>query len=125
MNAPDPANGKERTPALAVAPGSARNLAAKYLLDRRETVADWDGVCGELANAVMRPGDDMLYVEGDIPWRFHMAPIIAGLVHDAWCPGDALPPREWLAKMFGAAWVEVSMNGDTFYSGPADALPNI
>lgn len=95
------------------------NLAAKYLADHGETVADWDGICGELASAVMRPGDSLLYVEGDIAWRFHIAPLMDGLVHDAWCEGDALPPREWLTKMFGDAEVEVSLNGDTIYAGPA------
>ncbi len=95
------------------------NLAKKYLADHGETVADWDGICGELANAVIGPGDSLLYVEGDIQWRFHMVPLIGGMVHDAWCEGDALPPRDWLTKMFGDSHVEVSLNGDMSYEGRA------
>jgi hypothetical protein len=100
----------------------AENLATKYLREHGETVADWDGICGELASAVMGVADDLLYVEGEIAWRYHMAPLICGLVHDAWCEGDALPPREWLEKMFGEADVEVSLNGDTIYRGAASAF---
>ena len=95
------------------------NLAAKYLREHGETVEDWDGVCGELADRIIGPDDDIIYVEGEIGWRFHMVPLIGGLIHDAWCEGDALPLTEWLAKMFGPAWVEISLNGDTFYEGRA------
>ena len=94
------------------------NLAAKYLRDHGETIEDYDGVCGELSNAIGGESDHMLWVEGDIPWRFHMVLLREGLVHDAWCEGDALPPREWLIRMFGAqAWVEVSLDGDTIFEG--------
>jgi hypothetical protein len=96
------------------------NLAAKYLRKHGETVEDWDGVCGELADAIIGPDDDIIYVEGEIGWRFHMVPLVGGLIHDAWCEGDALPLRDWLAKMFGASWVEVSQNGDAFYEGLAN-----
>lgn len=97
-----------------------KNLVTQYLADRGETTADWDGLCGELADRVIGPRDQILYVEGDIPWRYHMVPLIAGLVHDAWCPGEALPPRAWLRQMFGdGAWVVVALNGDDIYEGPA------
>lgn len=95
------------------------NLAAKYLHEHGETVADWDGVCGELADAIIGPDDDIIYVEGEIGWRYHMVPLIGGLIHDAWCDGDALPLAGWLAKMFGDSWVTVAQNGDDFYEGPA------
>lgn len=95
------------------------NLATEYLLANNETVADWDGICGELAIAIEQDGDDFLFVEGDIPWKYHMVLLRDGLVHDAWCEGDALAPREWLLKMFGpSAFVEVSLNGDTIFVGP-------
>jgi len=100
------------------------NLATKYLAAHGETVADWDGACGELANKIIGPEDDILYVEGAIAWRYHMVPLIRGFVHDAWCEGDALPPRVWLEKMFGNAQVEVSLNGETIYAGPADKFQN-
>ena len=97
-----------------------RNLAQKFLRDRGETIEDWDGVCGELADAIIGPNDDIIYVEGEIPWRYHMVPLIGGLIHDAWCEGDALPLTDWLAKMFGDSWVEVSRNGDLFFEGHAN-----
>lgn len=93
------------------------NLARAYLEKAGETIEDWDGICGELADKVMGAGDDVLYVEGEIGWRYHMVPLIDGFVHDAWCPGDAIPPKAWLAKMFGDSSVEVSLNGDTVYTG--------
>lgn len=94
------------------------NLATEYLKTHGETVDDWDGVCGELANAICEDGDHTLWVEGDIGWKFHMVLLRGGLVHDAWCEGDALPPREWLLKMFGEkAWVELSLDGDVVFEG--------
>jgi hypothetical protein len=94
------------------------NVAAKYLREHGETVDDWEGICGELANEISTPEDDIIYVEGDIPWRYHMVLFRDGLIHDAWCDGDALPPREWLVEMFGSdTHVEVSLNGETIFEG--------
>lgn len=42
------------------------NLASQYLREHNETIEDWDGLCGELANEICRSGDHILYVEGDI-----------------------------------------------------------
>lgn len=111
------------------------NLASQYLKDHNETIADYETICGELADAIASDGDDILYVEphGDFPlipltliggneiWKYHMVLLRDGLVHDAWCEGAALPPCEWLIKMFGAATdVEVSLNGETVFTGPCD-----
>lgn len=99
------------------------NLAADYLRRRGETVADWEGICGELADDVLRSATGerfMLYVEGEIGWRHHMAPLVGGFVHDAWCDGPALPIARWLSKMFGGGWVVLSLDGDDIYEGPAD-----
>lgn len=97
------------------------NLATEYLKRHGETVEDWDGCCGSLADKVIGPNDSLIWVEGpSIKWRYHMVPLIDGLIHDAWCEGDALPIPEWLTKMFGGEWVQVSENGDTFYEGPAN-----
>lgn len=94
------------------------NLAAEYLRANNETLTDYYGFCGELANAIMRHGDRCLYVEGDIPWRYHMVCLRDGLVHDAWCEGDALSPRDWLIKMFGPrAYVVVSLDGEDVFFG--------
>lgn len=95
------------------------NLATQYLRDHNETLADYNGVCGEIANAIMRNEDHALWVEGDIPWKYHMVALVDGLVHDAWCEGDALSPRDWLIKMFGPnSNVVVALDGDDFFFGP-------
>lgn len=103
-----------------------KNRAKEFLRQRGETVADWDGICGELANAVMTEKDNVLWVEGDIQWRFHMVPLIDGLVHDAWCEREeALPVSEWLRVMFAAAEIELSLNGEVIYLGPADEFVEV
>jgi hypothetical protein len=99
------------------------NHARQYLVDNNETLDDYEGCCGELANRVGGTDDPVLYVEGDAVfaagWDYHMVPLCEGLVHDAWCEGNALPPRAWLLKMFGAELlVEVSLNGETIFDGP-------
>lgn len=98
------------------------NLARKYLQDNNQSLEDYDGWCGELANHIIGHDDSIIWVEGPaIQWKYHMVAMIDGLVHDAWCDGDALPLQDWLTRMFGDAWVEVSMNGDTvLYEGPAN-----
>lgn len=96
------------------------NRAKSFLTARGETVEDWDGICGELANAIIGPDDDLIYVEGNIAWRYHIVAFIGGLIHYAWCEGPALPPHEWLAKMFDDAVVTVALNGDDIYTGPAN-----
>lgn len=101
------------------------NLALEYLAHHGETLEDYDGVCGELAGAMMQPGDRLLYVEGDIGWRYHMALLRDGLVHDGWCEAGALTLRKWLVKMFGQhAYVEVSIDGgDPIYAGACRRFP--
>lgn len=104
------------------------NLATEFLKTHGETTADWDGDCGGLADKLIGPDDSILYVEGDeIRWRYHMVPLIKGLVHDAWCDGPALPVPEWLSKMFGDAQITLALNGDDIYSGPANQfnLPKV
>lgn len=95
------------------------NLATEYLKQQKETVHDWDGFCGELANEISdKDTDHIIYVEGDIGWKYHMVLFRDGLIHDAWCPGDARPLREWLAEMFGEhAWVELALDGVDFFAG--------
>lgn len=98
------------------------NVATHYLKTFGETTDDYVGCCGELANVLCQKDDHILYVEGDAVfvygWRYHMALLRDGLVHDAWCEGDALPVKEWLIKMFGPdLGVEVSLDGDTIFTG--------
>jgi len=102
--------------------GTTRMLEHKaraFLEARGETTDDWEGTCGELANEIVRPDDDIIYVEGCARWRFHMVPLIDGLIHDAWCEGPPLPIAEWLAKMFWGEEIELSLNGETIYTGTA------
>ena len=99
-----------------------KNLAKAHLIQHGQTVDDWEGVCGELANAVIGPDDDIIHVKFLDPdwWDWHMVPLIGGLVHDAWCPSDEpLPVKDWLHLMFPGQAVEVSLNGDTVYTGDA------
>lgn len=97
------------------------NLATEYLRATNQTIDDYDGLCGELVNDLQKTGngdDHIIYVEGDIGWRYHMALLRDGLVHDAWCDAGALPPREWLIEMFGErAWIEFTLDGEDLFEG--------
>lgn len=102
------------------------NAAAAHLFATGQALEDYEGLCGNLADEIIEPDDLMLYVEGDIPWSFHMVVLRDGLVHDAWCDSpDALPVREWLVMMFGTtAWVTVAVNGDDVFEGPCSEWLN-
>lgn len=99
------------------------NKGHEYLQAHGETVDDYDGMCGELANNILSPGDNIIYVEGPgCPWRYHMVPLIDGLIHDAWCPGDALSLHEWAEKMCSGE-ITIALNGDDIWTGDADDVP--
>jgi hypothetical protein len=95
------------------------NLATQYLQSQGETVENWDGICGELASAIATRGDDhIVYVEGDIGWRYHMVMMRDGVVHDAWCDAGALHLRDWMVEMFGEqAWVELTIDAVDVFAG--------
>lgn len=90
------------------------NLAVALLQKNEETIADYDGHCGELVDGIIHwLGEDrvsILYlkpsneIEGLITnwdvWRYHMVALIDGFVHDAWFPKLVLPPGEYIAKAF-------------------------
>lgn len=99
-----------------------KNLATEYLRQNGQTIDDWDGICGELANEVMGPNDHILHVEPACLWQYHMVPLIDGLVHDAWCEGPAIPVKEWLIRLCGCDVVTVALNGMDIYHGPANAI---
>jgi len=96
-----------------------KHLAREYLQANGQTVDDWDGDCGGLANEVIGPSDDIIYVEPACLWRYHIAPLIDGLVHDAWCDGPPIPIKDWLIRLCGHDEVTVTINGVDIYSGVA------
>lgn len=91
-----------------------RNLAIKFLEERCEDLEDYDGNCGELADAMMHwLGEDkvrILYIEprleggalilGDHCWSYHMVPVIDGRAHDAWQPELVVDVDEYVLHAF-------------------------
>lgn len=102
-----------------------QNRATAYLDDENETTTDWDGVCGELADAIITPHDHILHVESPDNavlckqrwWAYHMVPLIDGLVHDAWCEGPARTIADWLVRMFPDTAVTLSVDGNDIWTG--------
>lgn len=95
------------------------DLAAAYLRAQQETTEDWDGCCGSFADELLREADrgDLLYIEGDIPWTYHMAALIDGFVHDPWCEAGPVPLFDWLVITSGGGHVDLTINGEDVYSG--------
>lgn len=101
-----------------------KHLARAYLRSHGQTLEDWDGDCGGLADEVIGSNDHIIYVEPACLWRYHMVPLIAGLIHDAWCDGPPIPIKEWLIRLCGRDEVTVSLDGDDIYTGPANRFKN-
>jgi len=85
------------------------NIALQILEESGETVEDFEGLCGELADEVLHryPNGKILYLEpvdseGSIAgrWSYHMVAIVDGLVHDAWFPELVLCPKEYVSNAF-------------------------
>lgn len=98
----------------------ARNKAC-ILLDRRgESIRHWRGLCFRLAEMVAdRHRGTLLVVEPTVGlglpvpqaagggwWSHHVAPVVAGLVHDAWFPALVLPPADYCAQAFPVPGVQ-------------------
>ena len=91
------------------------NIALQILEELGEGLEDYDGFCGELADAVLHrhPGAKILYIEpcckwtylnyGDDGWRYHMVAVVDGIVHDAWFPELLLPPEQYVEQAFPRA----------------------
>lgn len=101
-----------------------KNLAVEYLKSHDKTIDhEYDGWCGDLADDVsawvdgavkilhIKPVKDSLKNQdrhgawlhkdvNDNKWRFHIVPVVGGIVHDAWNPELLLPPDEYAAKAF-------------------------
>ncbi len=110
------------------------NQSLRVLHDGAETVADYEGICGELADAVLHlvsaSGDEdgqILYIDlEDHPeWRYHMVPIVDGLVHCAWFSDLMLPPKEYVKEAFPGLMVEWSVtDAETGDHGPTTRVRN-
>ena len=97
--------------------GEVRNLALAYLEYKDESLDDYEGICGDLVDGMMRwIGEDrirILYIKGDLEcqgleWSYHMVAVIDGLVHDAWFPSLPLPPEEYIKSAFPKIELEFS-----------------
>ena len=105
------------------------NLAEKYLAESNQTTADFYGNCGELVDEMMHwMGEDKIRIfyisitsailplkpNGDYTdggtylWRYHMVPVIDGIVHCAWMPELMVSPDEYVKIGFPEQEVESS-----------------
>ena len=95
------------------------NLTIQYLESVDRTVDYYPGLCGDLADDVISHlGEDrvsLLYIrsaredsciyywsQGRLidSWLWHAAPIIDGMVHDAWFPDLIMIPDEYIRLAF-------------------------
>lgn len=90
------------------------NLALEFLRENDEGIEDYDGLCGELVDAMMHwIGEDkvrILYIKprlesgvlllGNHCWGYHMVPVIDDLVHDAWQPELVVDVDEYVLRAF-------------------------
>jgi hypothetical protein len=105
------------------------NLAIKYLREHGETLAEYDGLCGELANVLQMatPNSQLVSVSGigvfdTTAWTFHTVVMVDGIVHDAWRKSP-LPLRRWLQK-FDCEWpIEIAIDGEEVFDGLVSELP--
>lgn len=101
------------------------NLAREYLRSTGQTLRDFPGLCGELANEFQKatPNSQLVSVSGigvfdTTAWTYHTVVMIDGIVHDAW-RRRALPLKEWLEK-FDCEWpIEISIDGVEVFEGLA------
>lgn len=99
------------------------NLATQYLRDHNETLKDYEGLCGELANVIAKdiPDSKIVYVGGPAvfdttAWTYHMVVMVEGVIHDAW-RRRAMPLAEWLQK-FDCEWpIEIMIDGEEVFEG--------
>lgn len=101
------------------------NLATQYLIDHNETRAEYDGLCGELANAVNKitPGSHIIAVSGlglfhTTGWNTHIVVMVDGMIHDAWRKNVSSLER-WLMKFDCEYQVELDVDGTTVFRGTA------
>ena len=102
---------------------TAQNLALQLLEDQGESTDEYDGMCGELVDAIIHwLGEDRVSImhvdahDNDLVgpcelWRYHMVPVIDGIVHDAWVTELILPPVEYAKLAFPTQSLRLSFYG--------------
>lgn len=101
------------------------NLAHQYLKSSGQTLRDYEGLCGELANELQKatPHSHLVSVSGigvfdTTAWTYHTVVMVDGIIHDAWCKRP-LPLKEWLEK-FDCEWpIEIAIDGVEVFEGLA------
>lgn len=95
------------------------NLARRHLHDRGADLLSWWGCCTQLAEAVVdeQGRGVFLYIEpqegkrirglGGGKWRCHVAPVIDGIVHDAWSPRPPAPVAEYIKTSYPGESIRV------------------
>lgn len=99
------------------------NLAHEYLKSSNQTLRDFPGLCGELANELQKvtPNSHLVSVSGigvfdATAWTYHTVVMVAGVVHDAWRKRP-LPLKEWLEKFNGEWPIEICVDGVEVFEG--------
>ena len=102
---------------------TAQNLALQLLEEQGESTDDYQGMCGELVDAIIHwLGEDrvsIMHVDSydddlvgpTVSWRYHMVAVIDGIVHDAWFPKIILPPVEYAKLAFPKQSLRLSFYG--------------
>ena len=103
-----------------------KNLALIFLAEHDESIEEYEGLCGELTDQVIKwLGEDMvsiLFIDPTNPyhlddpdggrWYYHMVPIVDGLVHDPWFPELVLEPREYFKKAFPGVEAHITITDE-------------
>jgi len=106
-----------------------KNIAIQFLMDRKEDLVSYSGLCSDLADEIctwigedrvqllfLKPkeGSSIVYTPNhfgklydnfscdieDCDWDYHIVPVIDGIVHDAWHPELVLQPDEYIKEAF-------------------------
>lgn len=100
------------------------NLAHEYLKSSNQTLRDFPGLCGELANEMLQtiaPNGQLVSVSGigvfdTTAWTYHTVVMVDEIVHDAWRKRP-MSLKEWLEK-FDCEWpIEISIDGIEAFEG--------
>ena len=97
------------------------NLAVEYLRVNRMALDDFEGQCGELVDEIIHwLGESRVKIlsmrtpDGQVlggRWGYHVAPLIDGVVHDAWYPDCVLPPDQYVKRAFPDENIDLKVFG--------------